>query len=82
MLALHGFDVVGLEISSTGADAAKAYARQELAEPHEYNFGSPDAVPNKDPGTVTIATGDFFDQSWSTEKFHLIFDYTVSYSWQ
>lgn len=78
MLALHGFDVVGLEISSKGADAARAYAEQELAEPHDYNFGSSDAVRPKEPGTVTIATGDFFDPSWTSEKFDLIYDYTVS----
>lgn len=78
MLALHGFDVVGLELSSKGADVARAYTAKELSEPHEYNFGTLEASDSEGPGSITILSGDFFDRAWSNQKFDLIYDYTVS----
>lgn len=33
MLALHGFDVIGLELSPKGAEVARAYAESELSDP-------------------------------------------------
>ncbi|KAH8432480.1 uncharacterized protein LDX57_010117 [Aspergillus melleus] len=61
MLALHGFDVYGLDVSATGVSTAKEYARGELANPQGYNFGS----------------GDFFKSDWEDGmKFDLIYDYT------
>lgn len=77
MLALHGFDVIGLELSPKGAEVARAYAESELSDPHEYNYGDPDAVLVDGPGSVTILSGDFFDSSWTEAKFDLIYDYTV-----
>ncbi|KAJ4176549.1 hypothetical protein NW767_015411 [Fusarium falciforme] len=76
MLALHGFDVIGLELSPKGAEVARAYAESELSDPHEYNYGDPDAVLVDGPGSVTILSGDFFDSSWAEAKFDLIYDYT------
>ncbi|KIH92854.1 hypothetical protein SPBR_03055 [Sporothrix brasiliensis 5110] len=78
MLALHGFDVVGLESSPKAAEAARAYAQSELADPHGYNFGDAlaTAPPAEAAGSVTIVIGDFFDDAWSTAQFDLIYDYT------
>lgn len=80
MLALHGFDVVGLELSPRGAEVARTYAVQELAEPHDYNYGTASGVPFEGPGTVSIVAGDFFDNTLISNKFDLIYDYTVSCS--
>ncbi|CAG9989461.1 unnamed protein product [Clonostachys byssicola] len=83
MLALHGFDVVGLELSPRGAQVATSYAEAELAEPHDYNFGEQNDTPDGGIGSVNIITADFFDKSWSQneaessgQKFDLIYDYT------
>ncbi|KAJ3537533.1 hypothetical protein NM208_g6271 [Fusarium decemcellulare] len=80
MLALHGFDVYGLEVSQTGGQAAEDYAATELAGPSGYNFGSPDTRPNEGVGNVKIVVGDFFTRDWETEcggtGFDLVYDYT------
>lgn len=85
MLALHGFDVWGLEVSATGAQEARDYAARELAEPQEYNFGD-SHLPDEQPGTVTIIAGDFFVRDWEQtlpqegfEGFDLVYDYTVCF---
>lgn len=88
MLALHGYDVYGLEVSERGADVARQYAAAELSEPGEYNFGTHDSVPGAQPGEVKILTGDFFKRDWEVQcasssgddfqGFDLIYDYTVS----
>ncbi|KHN93991.1 Thiopurine S-methyltransferase [Metarhizium album ARSEF 1941] len=82
MLALHGFDVYGLEVSAKGAEIARDYATRELVEPHEYNFGSKD-WPKGQPGRVRIIAGDFFVRNWEqtlaqddVKGFDLIYDYT------
>ena len=87
MLALHGFDVWGLEISETAVKVATAYAESELANPSDYNFGDPEAKSQYKPGKVKFVTGDFFKRDWENEclvdgwtQFHLIYDYTVSSS--
>lgn len=79
MLALHGFDVYGLDVSATGVSTAREYARGEMANPQEYNFGSGSSVYTQDqPGDVTILQGDFFKSDWDGGlKFDLIYDYTV-----
>ncbi|CAG7928885.1 unnamed protein product [Penicillium olsonii] len=75
MLALHGFDVVGLEISPTGVSVAEEYARHELQDPREYNFGA--AWDKRETGTVKFVQGDFFKSDWEDElKYDLIYDYT------
>ena len=77
MLALHGFDVVGLELSSKGAAVAEMYARNELQMPQEYNFGL-EASKKSDPGSVSFIQGDFFQpDSARGQKFDIIYDYTV-----
>ncbi|KAG8425579.1 hypothetical protein J3458_002265 [Metarhizium acridum] len=82
MLALHGFDVYGLEVSAKGAQIARDYAAGELAEPQDYNFGS-NGRPSGQPGRVRIIAGDFFVRDWEqtlaqdgVEGFDLIYDYT------
>ena len=82
MLALHGFDVVGLEISSKGISIAEEYSRKEFLDPQTYNSG-PSGSSNTGlvgRGSVTFIQGDFFKgDSLSGEKFDIIYDYTVSF---
>ena len=79
MLALHGFDAVGLEISAKGVSTAEEYAQKELQAPQAYNFGS--ASANKfERGSVSFIQGDFFRSDCTKgEKFDVIYDYTVSH---
>lgn len=81
MLALHGFDAVGLEISSKGVSTAEEYAHKELQTPQPYNFGS--AWASKfERGSVSFIQGDFFQSDCTKgEKFDVIYDYTVSHPW-
>ncbi|KAJ9485146.1 hypothetical protein VN97_g8224 [Penicillium thymicola] len=76
MLALHGFDAVGLEISSKGVSTAEEYAHKELQTPQPYNFGS--AWASKfERGSVSFIQGDFFQSDCTKgEKFDVIYDYT------
>ncbi len=88
MLALHGYDAYGLDVSPTGVEAARAYAAAELATPSEYNFSS-SAARDQYSGAVGHAefvTGDFFTKDWQKDcfpdeehltGFDLIYDYTV-----
>lgn len=84
MLALHGFDAYGLEISETAVKEAEKYASTELKKPSAYHFGSKQRLPHT-PGSVTFFQGDFFTSQWDfkggideTTKFDVIYDYTVS----
>ncbi|RKK21513.1 hypothetical protein BFJ68_g17990 [Fusarium oxysporum] len=83
MLALHDFDVYGLDVSAKGVEIARQYAVTELAEPKEYNFGEKEKFSAAQPGTVKILVGDFFNRQWEVscaqdgcEGFDLIYDYT------
>ena len=81
MLALHGFDVVGLEVSEKGAQVARDLTSAELKSPQEHNFG--DAKPSAKTGSITIITGDFFSRDWEKDgatEFDLVYDYTVCIS--
>lgn len=84
MLALHGFDVYGLEVSEIAADAARDYVTSQIAEPKAYNFGSSDYLPAEGCGKIQIVAGDFFQRDWEPTcpegdaiKFDIIYDYTV-----
>ena len=83
MLALHGFDVVGLEVSRVAVKTAQAYAAGEMAEPRTYNYGNRDDPAVREPGRVTFVERDFFDKGWEAalldgaEGFDLIYYYTV-----
>lgn len=84
MLALHGFDVYGLDISKTGISAAQGYAYNELQKPQEYNFGEQKSGPTAQ-GSTTFIKGDFFKSDWEQTaleggevQFDIIYDYTVS----
>ncbi|SPO02436.1 uncharacterized protein DNG_05109 [Cephalotrichum gorgonifer] len=81
MLALHGLDVVGLEISEKGAEVARAYAETELADPHDYNFGGAESITLGGAGEAQVIAGDFFKRDWEAgasvgDGFDLIYDYT------
>jgi hypothetical protein len=90
MLALHGYDAYGLEISSKAVDTAGAYAVIELAKPSAHNFSdycSRDRYAEGKQGHAIFIAGDFFSRAWeaaccsdgeSFAGFDLIYDYTVS----
>lgn len=89
MLALHGFDVYGLDVSQKGIETARAYATAELEEPSPYNFASEDTcdLAKNSIGIVKFIQSDFFQRDWEKEVaggdfegFDLIYDYTVSFS--
>ncbi|KAK4195996.1 putative thiopurine S-methyltransferase [Triangularia verruculosa] len=87
MLALHGFDVYGLEVSPTGVEAARAYAAEQLEAPLAYNYGegNQERYQKDRRGEVTFLAGDFFKRDWESKcvrdgeafgGFDLIYDYT------
>lgn len=89
MLALHGFDACGLEISQTAVAEAEEYACRELKEPSACHFGSAEHC-QEHTGPVKFVQGDFFRGGWEglgcgdgdgdgEGKFDLIYDYTVSF---
>ncbi|KAE8389089.1 thiol methyltransferase [Aspergillus alliaceus] len=82
MLALHGFDAYGVEISATGVATAQSYASEELQKPQAYNFGK-QRSGSASPGNVTFIEGDFFKTDWELNAlkggealFDIIYDYT------
>ena len=83
MLALHGFDAWGLEISNTGVATAEQYAAQQMQSPSPENFAKAEPETTLEPGTVSFVAGDFFSKDWEAKlsdghkKFDLIYDYTV-----
>lgn len=84
MLALHGFDAYGLEISETAIKEARAYAAAELDNPSAYHFSGDTNLPDS-AGSVTFFQGDFFSSKWDfqegieeTTRFDIAYDYTVS----
>ena len=83
MLALHGFNVYGLDVSSTGIAKAKEYAKAELSAPQAYNFGDSwgsNGMEKGRTGEVTFIEADFFRLDWNVgRQFDLIYDYTVRF---
>lgn len=84
MLALHGFDAYGLEVSEKGANVAREYVSAQLAQPGATNFRSRDQWPADQAGAAKIISGDFFSRDWEQDcaedgeaGFDLIYDYTV-----
>jgi len=86
MLALHGFDAHGVEVSRTAVEACESYARGQLEKPEVNNFGTgaSSAQQAGSRGAVKFVVGDFFKRSWEADcgvegdtKFDLIYDYTV-----
>lgn len=84
MLALHGFDAYGLEISADAVATAKAYAASEMAAPSRHNFSKAGSDNLVSYGEVKFLQGDFFRRDWETTaplddgtKFDMIYDYTV-----
>ena len=82
MLALHGFDAYGLDISQKGVATAQEYASDQLQTPSETNFGPQyKSVEGQSRGQVKFLKGDFFAPDWEAElggKLNMIYDYTVS----
>src|SRR5690242_13472722 len=83
MLALHGFDAWGLEISETAVSTAERYASEQMQSPSPENFARVEVGRSIEPGSVRFIQGDFFKQDWEMKllgeavKFDLIYDYTV-----
>ncbi|KAF2676856.1 S-adenosyl-L-methionine-dependent methyltransferase [Lentithecium fluviatile CBS 122367] len=82
MLALHGFDAWGLEISETAVSTAERYASKQMQSPSPENFARVEVGSSIEPGSVRFIKGDFFKQDWEVKllgeavKFDLIYDYT------
>ncbi len=80
MLALHGFQSYGLEISATAVCEARKYVASKLRESTQQEDNGMLGV-----GDVQILEGDFFANEWQSElpfeggKFDLVYDYTVSF---
>ncbi|KAI0099547.1 S-adenosyl-L-methionine-dependent methyltransferase [Hypoxylon sp. NC0597] len=83
MLALHGFNTYGLDVSRKGIETAESYAATELREPSAYNFASEGSWLENSAGGLKFIEGDFFKTDWEKEigidgfqGFDLIYDYT------
>ncbi|KAJ5156751.1 hypothetical protein N7492_009554 [Penicillium capsulatum] len=83
MLALHGFDAYGLEISGTAVQEAELYASSEMKTPSSYHYGTKKTQYGS-PGSVTFIQGDFFSTNWENKgginaatTFDVVYDYTV-----
>lgn len=78
MLALHGFDAYGLDVSEKGIEAAKQYSTKELANPQDYNFKHDNDRPKVSNPTTSFFVGNYFNDDWNLEnlKFDMIYDYT------
>ncbi|KAF2752072.1 S-adenosyl-L-methionine-dependent methyltransferase [Sporormia fimetaria CBS 119925] len=82
MLALHGFDAWGLEISETAVETAQGYAAGQLKEPSSDNFPKVDGWSRPEAGSVAFVQGDFFKRDWEKaipgddKRFDVIYDYT------
>ncbi|GAB7343881.1 hypothetical protein MBLNU457_1840t1 [Dothideomycetes sp. NU457] len=69
MLALHGIDAYGLEISPIGAETAASYTASQMKTPLPYNFGSEEYSNSRpEAGHAEIINGDFFASNWLTER--------------
>ncbi|KAL2145869.1 hypothetical protein VTI28DRAFT_5951 [Corynascus sepedonium] len=88
MLALHGYDAYGLEVSQKGVVTARVHAAGQLAAPSKDNFSSASQggqYPVSERGRVKFVVGDFFARDWESDccsddqgfaGFDLIYDYT------
>jgi uncharacterized protein YcnI len=83
MLALHGFDAYGLEISSTAVSVAREYAKAQMEKPDIHHWAE-SGKTHQPAGKITFIKGDFFDRAWEADLplesggFDLVYDYTVS----
>ncbi|KAI9725471.1 MAG: hypothetical protein M1828_003142 [Chrysothrix sp. TS-e1954] len=75
LLAAHGFDAYGLEISKTAKEAAESFAKEHLEEYARQGH-------SQGPGVCKYIQGDFFKDDWREQVglrergFDLIYDYT------
>lgn len=82
MLALHGIDTYGLEVSPNAVDVAQKNIQSQLSNPSTNNFGT-NSADRPQPGKAQVILGDFFQRSWETQfgpdfrGFDIIYDYTV-----
>ncbi|KAJ9626298.1 hypothetical protein H2203_003930 [Taxawa tesnikishii (nom. ined.)] len=81
MLALHGWDAYGLEISSKAVQVANDYASTQMKSPNGYNFASQPTTSRPAAGSIAFVRGDFFKRDWevhlpSSGGFDLVYDYT------
>ena len=82
MLALHGLETWGLEVSQVAVDTASENVNAQLADPSPHNYVK--ESPRSKPGNAEVILGDFFKRDWEQqlganfEGFDVIFDYTAS----
>ncbi|TKA63260.1 hypothetical protein B0A49_09165 [Cryomyces minteri] len=84
LLALHGFDAYGLEISSAAVAAAQEYTSSEFKNPSATYFSNQNdkkvSVYQQGRGDGRFFKADFFDNEWAGRaapiQFDLVYDYT------
>ncbi|KAF2854117.1 thiol methyltransferas-like protein [Plenodomus tracheiphilus IPT5] len=80
MLALHGIETWGLEVSQGAVNVAKENIKAQMASPAPSNFGSKANRPASADAKVIL--GDFFQNDWEShvaadfQGFDIIYDYT------
>lgn len=82
MLALHGFETWGLEVSQGAVDVASNNVQTQLTNPSAGNFGVGGSWSVL--GKAKVILGDFFQRDWEAQigqdfkGFDVVYDYTVS----
>lgn len=79
LLASHGFDAYGLDVSPHAVEVCNEYASKHWQE-------YADRMPGVDHGSYKFMSGDFFSDEWVKSNgldngVDLIYDYTVSSAW-
>ena len=86
LLALHGYDSYGLEVSPAAVAAAKDYSSSQFESPSQAYFSTRNdeevAAYLKNRGEAHFFCADFFEKSWAgndvPSRYDLVYDYTVS----
>jgi hypothetical protein len=86
LLALHGYETYGLEVSPAAIAAAKEYTSSVLENPPAMYFSTQVEEEiteyRAQRGEVHFFQADFFEKDWAgrdvPSQFDLVYDYTVS----
>ncbi|KAI8941041.1 hypothetical protein NX059_002285 [Plenodomus lindquistii] len=80
MLALHGIETWGLEVSQGAVNVANENVKAQLENPAPSNFGGKGSRPTS--ANAKVILGDFFQKGWESQitadfqGFDIIYDYT------
>lgn len=86
LLARHGYNAYGLEVSPAAVAAGKLYAWSELEKSSSMSFSSESAEETamhaSNQGEARFFQADFFEEDWAgrdaPSHYDLVYDYTVS----